>query len=443
MRITIVGTGYVGLVTGTCLAELGHEVTCVDLDDGRIEGLRRGVCPIHEPGLEAMIARNARAGRLDFSTGMSSVAVSEAVFIAVGTPPMPDGSADLRQVLAAADAVGRAMRGPLVVATKSTVPVGTGDRIEQAIRSARPGLAFSVVSNPEFLREGSAVGDFMRPDRVVVGSDGDLRARAVMDAVYAPLGEVPVLHVGRRTAEMVKYASNAFLAVKVAFVNEIADLCEATGADVTEVARGMGLDRRIGAGFLEAGPGYGGSCFPKDTRALAGAGRDNGSPVRIVEAAILSNDRRRRAMAGKVVRAMGGDVRGRTVAVLGLTFKAGTDDMREAPSVGIVSALREAGAVVRVHDPAGMDAARGLLGDVAFADDASAAVSGADCVVLATVWEDYLGLDLGSLAASMRRPVMVDLRNAFDPAAAARAGFSYTGVGRGGTAVTPAFRRAA
>jgi UDPglucose 6-dehydrogenase len=433
MQIAVIGSGYVGLVSGACLADFGHSVTCVDKDARKIAALQRGEIPIFEPGLDDVVVKNAREGRLSFATDVGdAVRKAEAVFIAVGTPSRRgDGHADLSFVYGAAQEIARAIEGYTVVITKSTVPVGTGDEVERIIREARPDADVAVVSNPEFLREGAAIADFKRPDRIVVGSD-DPRAREVMTEVYRPLflNQPPMLFTGRRTSELIKYAANAFLAVKITFINEIADLCEAVGADVQEVARGIGLDNRIGSKFLHAGPGYGGSCFPKDTTALVKTGQDAGVPLRIVETVVAVNDQRKRAMARKVIAACGGSVRGKTVAVLGLTFKPNTDDMREAPSLSIITALRDAGAHIRAFDPVGMDQARTMLDEVVYADDAYACAEGADALVIVTEWDEFRALDLKRIQASMVTPVLVDLRNIYRPSDMAKRGFSYVGVGR-------------
>jgi UDPglucose 6-dehydrogenase len=442
MRITMIGSGYVGLVSGACFADFGHDVTCVDKDARKIDALLAGRMPIFEPGLEQLVASNVAAGRLAFTTDLAKgVAGADAVFIAVGTPSRRgDGHADLSYVYAATEEVARAATGPLVVVTKSTVPVGTGDRVEGILRDARPDIEFAVVSNPEFLREGAAIGDFKRPDRIVIGTE-DARANEVMREIYRPLylNESPILFTGRRTAELTKYAANAFLATKITFINEIADLCEAVGADVKDVSRGIGLDNRIGRKFLHAGPGYGGSCFPKDTLALLKTAEDHEAPVRIVEAVVKVNDARKRAMGRKVIHALGGagangaageDVRGKTVAVLGLTFKPNTDDMRDAPSLAIVQSLVDAGITVRAFDPEGAEMARELMPDITYCHDAYEAATGADAVALVTEWDIFRALDLKRLAGLMTAPVLVDLRNVYDRADAERAGFSYTGIGR-------------
>ena len=433
MRVTVVGTGYVGLVSGTCFSEFGHHVTCVDQDADKIATLREGRIPIFEPGLEALVARNVDAGRLDFATDLAqAVAASDAVFIAVGTPSRRgDGHADLSYVYGAAEEVADHLYGYTVVVTKSTVPVGTGSEIERRIRARRSDAEFDVASNPEFLREGSAIEDFMRPNRVVVGADAE-QARAVMRELYRPLylNETPVMFTSRESAEVIKYASNAFLATKISFINEMADLCEKVGADVQEVARGMGLDQRIGSKFLHAGPGYGGSCFPKDTLALLRTADEAGLPMRIVNAVVDVNDGRKKAMADRVVEACGGSVDGRTVAVLGLTFKPNTDDMRESPSLEIVPALQAAGATVRAFDPEGMAEARKLLPDVVYCEDAYDAMDGANALVLVTEWNQFRALDFSRAKELMADPVLVDLRNIYARGEPEAFGFRYSGIGR-------------
>ncbi len=434
MRVAMIGSGYVGLVSGACFADFGHAVTCIDKDAGRIAALNRGEMPIYEPGLDALVAANVKAGRLTFTSDLKQpVAQADAVFIAVGTPSRRgDGHADLSYVHAAAREAAAALDGFTVVVTKSTVPVGTGDEVERLIREARPDAQFAVVSNPEFLREGAAIRDFKHPDRIVVGTD-DERAKGVMNELYRPLylNQSPILFTGRRTAELTKYAANAFLATKITFINEIADLCEKVGADVQEVARGIGLDNRIGSKFLHAGPGYGGSCFPKDTLALIKTGQDFEAPLRIVEATAAVNEHRKRAMALKVASALGGTARGRTVAVLGLTFKPNTDDMRDAPSIPIITALHDMGATVRATDPVGMGQARAVLPDVTYCDDPYECAEGADALVIVTEWEQFRALDLGRIKASMKAdPVLVDLRNIYRPGDPALHGFRYESVGR-------------
>ena len=433
MRIAMIGSGYVGLVSGACLADFGHEVTCMDRDAGRIAALNAGRMPIYEPGLADLVAENTRQGRLSFGTDLAAaVAGAQAVFIAVGTPSRRgDGFADMTYVREAAREIALALSGFTVVVTKSTVPVGEGDAVERIIGEAAPGSEFAVVSNPEFLREGAAIADFKRPDRIVVGAE-DPRAVAVMNEIYRPLylNQAPILVTGRRTAELTKYAANAFLATKITFINEIADLCEQVGADVQQVARGIGLDNRIGAKFLHAGPGYGGSCFPKDTLALAKTAQDYDVPLRIVETVVAVNEGRKRAMARKVIRACGGSVRGRTIALLGLTFKPDTDDMREAPALAIVAGLQDAGAQVRAYDPEGMEQARPLLSDVTYADDPYACAEGADALVIVTEWNAFRALDLNRLHGLMNAPVLVDLRNIYDPRTATQHGFKYSSIGR-------------
>ncbi|GJD53299.1 UDP-glucose 6-dehydrogenase [Methylobacterium crusticola] len=433
MRVAMVGAGYVGLVSGACFADFGHAVVCVDTDPGKIAALKAGRIPIYEPGLDALVAENVRQERLAFTTDLAAaVAGADAVFIAVGTPSRRgDGFADLSYVYAAARAIADAVTSPTVVVTKSTVPVGTGDEVERIIREARPDAEVAVASNPEFLREGAAIADFKRPDRIVIGAD-DPRAAAVMSELYRPLylNQAPILVTSRRTAELTKYAANAFLATKITFINEIADLCERVGADVQEVARGIGLDNRIGRKFLHAGPGYGGSCFPKDTLALVKTAQDAGSPVRLVETVVAVNDSRKRAMARKVVAACGGSVRGKSVAVLGLTFKPNTDDMREAPSLAIIAGLQDAGARVRAYDPEGMAGAGALLEAVEYASDPYACAEGAHALVLVTEWDAFRALDLPRLRRLMAESVLVDLRNVYRPEDARRHGFTYTSVGR-------------
>jgi UDPglucose 6-dehydrogenase len=435
MRIVMVGTGYVGLVSGVCFSDFGHDVVCVDTNPDKIARLQAGEVPIYEPGLEALLARNAAAGRLRFTTDLAqAMDGAAAVFIAVGTPTRRgDGHADLTYVMAAAAEIAQAMTAPLVVVTKSTVPVGTNRKVAEAIRAANPAADFDVASNPEFLREGAAIDDFMRPDRVVVGVESD-RARAVMGDVYRPLflRDFPIVYTSLESAELIKYAANAFLATKISFINEIAGLCERVGADVKAVARGIGLDGRIGAKFLHAGPGYGGSCFPKDTRALARIGQEVGVPMRITETVIEVNESVKRRMIDKVVEACGGSVNGKLLAVLGVTFKPNTDDMREAPALAIVPALVGAGARVNVVDPQGRREGEALLPGVVWHEDAFAAAAGADAVVILTEWNEFRALDLGRLAGTMATPRLIDLRNIYDPADARARGFAtYVGVGRG------------
>lgn len=433
MKIAMIGSGYVGLVSGACFADFGHEVVCVDKDASKIERLNANVMPIYEPGLGALVKTNVDAGRLTFSTELApSVKGCDAVFIAVGTPSRRgDGHADLSYVYAAAEELAGAIDAKTVVVTKSTVPVGTGDEVERIIGEANPSLEFAVVSNPEFLREGAAIGDFKRPDRIVIGSDVDW-ARDVMRAVYRPLflNESPLLFTSRRSSELIKYAANAFLATKITFINEMADLCEKLGANVQDVSRGIGLDNRIGSKFLHAGPGYGGSCFPKDTLALLKTAQDHDTPVRIVEAVVQANDLRKRAMGRKIVNALGGDARGMKVALLGLTFKPNTDDMRDAPSIAIVQTLLDAGAEVHAHDPEGMEEAAKLLPGVVMAESAYAAARDADAVALVTEWDAYRALDLRKLRAGMKGDALIDLRNIYRAAEVEAAGFAYSSVGR-------------
>jgi UDPglucose 6-dehydrogenase len=433
MRIAMIGTGYVGLVSGACLADFGHIVTCVDNDSGKISALQQGEIPIFEPGLADLVAKNVRERRLSFTTNLSTpVDAAEAIFIAVGTPSRRgDGHADLTYVFQAARDIAAAVDGYKVIATKSTVPVGTGDEVARIIAEARPQLAFSVVSNPEFLREGAAISDFKRPDRIVIGAEDD-RARKLMTDVYRPLylNQAPMLFTDRRTAELIKYAANAFLATKITFINEIADLCERAGADVQDVARGIGLDNRIGAKFLNAGPGFGGSCFPKDTLALMKTGHDFGVPSRIVETVIAVNDQRKRAMARKVIDVCGGNVRGRTIAVLGLTFKPNTDDMRDAPSIAVITALQDAGAKIRAYDPAGMKQAKSLLDNVEYCSDPYACADSADALVILTEWDEFRALDVDRVRAKLKNSILVDLRNIYRPEEMARQAFTYVSVGR-------------
>jgi UDPglucose 6-dehydrogenase len=432
MRIAMIGTGYVGLVSGACFSEFGHDVVCVDKDVEKVAALRAGKIPIYEPGLEDVVAVNVKAGRLSFTASTAeAVHGADAVFIAVGTPSRRgDGHADLTYVYAAAEEIASALDRYAVVVTKSTVPVGTSREVEAIIRKARPDAAFDVASNPEFLREGSAIEDFRRPDRVVVGCDGD-HARQVMREIYRPLylNETPMVFTSRESSELIKYAANAFLATKITFINEMADLCEKVGADVQDVARGMGLDGRIGNKFLHAGPGFGGSCFPKDTLALRKTAQDHAAPTRIVEAVVDVNEARKRAMASKVENAFGG-VKGKTVAVLGLTFKPNTDDMRDAPSLVIVPYLQDKGARIHAFDPEGAHEARKLLSNVKLFEDAYGALDGADGVVILTEWNQFRALDLTRVKALLKRPLMVDLRNIYRPNRMAAAGFSYISVGR-------------
>jgi len=431
MRIAMVGTGYVGLVSGACLSEFGHEVVCIDNDGSKIDALKAGRIPIFEPGLEEVVANNVKAGRLSFANDLAkAVPGADAIFIAVGTPSRRgDGHADLTYVFAAAEEIARGLDGYTVIVTKSTVPVGTGRKVEEILRRSRPDAAFDVASNPEFLREGSAIEDFRRPDRVVVGAETE-RARSVMKEVYRPLylNETPILFTTRETAELIKYAANAFLATKITFINEIADICEKTGADVQDVARGIGLDGRIGSKFLHAGPGFGGSCFPKDTLALLKTSQQAGAPTRIVEAVVSVNEARKAEMAEKIARAVG-DLKGKTIAVLGLTFKPNTDDMRDAPSLVIVPALQAKGARIRAYDPEGATEAKKHL-DVELCKSVYEAIAGTDAVVILTEWNELRALDLQRIKALMKQPLMIDLRNIYRPAQMAAAGFRYVSVGR-------------
>ena len=433
MRIGMIGTGYVGLVSGACFAEFGVNVICVDRDEEKIARLVKGETPIYEPGLNDLVKGNVEAGRLVFTADLKTAIVgADAIFIAVGTPSRRgDGHADLSYVHGAATDIAGHLTGYAVVVTKSTVPVGTSRQVEKIIRTARPDLEFDVVSNPEFLREGSAINDFMRPDRVVLGAETE-RAQKVMRQLYRVLYliETPILYTSLETAELVKYAANTFLATKISFINEIADLCEKVGADVHDVARGIGLDGRIGRKFLHAGPGYGGSCFPKDTLALVKTAQDSGAPLQIAETVVEVNERRKERMADKIISACSGDVKGKIIAILGLTFKPNTDDMRDAPSLAIVPALQEAGALVRAFDPEGMGEAKELLPGVAYCEDAYDAMSGADAAVLLTEWNQFRNLDLERVKTLLSSPIIVDLRNVYSPSDMRAAGFSYTCVGR-------------
>jgi UDPglucose 6-dehydrogenase len=433
MRVAMIGTGYVGLVSGACFSEFGVSVTCVDKDAAKIARLSRGEIPIYEPGLGQVVESNMRANRLDFSTDLgAAVAGADAVFIAVGTPSRRgDGHADLSYVFGAAEEIARALTGYAVVVTKSTVPVGTGRRVAEIIRKTCPEAQFDMVSNPEFLREGSAIQDFMRPDRVVIGAESD-RARDIMRELYRPLYliETPLIFTAIETAELTKYAANSFLATKISFINEIADLCEVLGADVQDVAKGIGLDGRIGRKFLHAGPGYGGSCFPKDCLALVRTAQEAGAPATLVETTVKVNDTRKERMAARVIRACGGSVEGKTIAVLGLTFKPNTDDMRESPSLTIVPALRRAGAAIRAFDPEGMEEARKLLEGVTFCNGAYDAMDGADALVIVTEWNEFRALDLNRARSLLRSPTVIDLRNIYKPADMAEAGFYYFSIGR-------------
>lgn len=433
MRIAMVGAGYVGLVSGTCFSDFGHHVICIDSDEAKIAALNDGQMPIYEPGLADLVASNVREGRLAFGNDMkSAVGSADVVFIAVGTPSRRgDGHADLSYVYAAASEIARALSKFTVVVTKSTVPVGTSDEVERLMREEKPEAEFAMVSNPEFLREGAAVRDFKHPDRIVIGTD-DARARKIITEVYRPLSlnAPPILYTDRRTAELTKYAANSFLATKVAFINEIADLAEKVGANVQEVARGIGLDNRIGSKFLHAGPGFGGSCFPKDTMALIKTGQDNETPLRIVETVVAVNEQRKRAMARKVANAIGGNLRRKSIAVLGVTFKPNTDDMRDAPSIPLITALQDMGADVRVFDPVGMTQAKKVLENVTFCADAYDCAKGAHALVIVTEWEQFRALDLEEMASIMASSVIVDLRNIYSPEEVMRNGFHYCGVGR-------------
>jgi UDPglucose 6-dehydrogenase len=433
MKIVMIGSGYVGLVSGACFADFGHDVTCVDKDASKIDALLAGRMPIFEPGLDHLVATNVTAGRLNFTTDVAAaVSGADAVFIAVGTPSRRgDGHADLSYVYAAAEEVAQALTGFTVIVNKSTVPVGTGDEVERIVRATNAKADFAVVSNPEFLREGAAIDDFKRPDRIVIGGD-DPRAMEVMRQVYRPLylNKSPIAEMSRRGAELTKYAANAFLAVKITFINEIADLCEKVGADVQDIARGIGLDNRIGAKFLHAGPGYGGSCFPKDTLALLKTSQDYDAPQRIVETVVAVNDQRKRAMGRKVIAACSGDVRGKTIAVLGLTFKPNTDDMRDSPAIAVIQTLQDAGAQIRAYDPEGMEQAKLVLSNVSYCTGAYAAMEGADALVIVTEWDVFRALDLPRVRSLLRQPVLVDLRNIYPREAVEEAGFTYRAVGR-------------
>lgn len=435
MKIAMVGAGYVGLVSGACLADFGHEVVCVDKDPSKIDALLKGIMPIYEPGLADLVGSNVKAGRLAFTTNIAeAMDGASAIFIAVGTPSRRgDGHADLTFVYEVAREVGANLKTPATIVTKSTVPVGTGDEVERILRESGTGVQFAVVSNPEFLREGAAIGDFKRPDRIVIGAEDDF-GRQVMSEVYRPLflNKAPILFTSRRSAELIKYAANAFLATKITFINEMADLCEKVGADIQDISRGIGLDNRIGAKFLHAGPGYGGSCFPKDTLALLKTAEDYASPTRIVEAVVKVNDSRKRAMGRKVIEALGGQeaARGKKIAMLGLTFKPNTDDMRDSPSIAIAQTLADAGARISAYDPEGMELARPLLPEVEMAASPYDAIEGADAIVLVTEWDAFRALDLDRIKQIANQPVMVDLRNVYDPAEMRAAGFTYLSVGR-------------
>ena len=435
MKVAMIGTGYVGLVSGACFADLGHKVVCVEIDETKIARLRRGEIPIYEPGLDDIVARNVEAGRLSFTADAAeAVPDCDAVFICVGTPPREDGDADLSWVHAAARGIAGHLSGYTVVVDKSTVPVGTGDEVEAIIREANPEADFDVASNPEFLREGNAIDDFMKPDRIVIGTN-TARARDIMQALYRPLmlAETPVVHTSRATAELTKYAANAFLAMKVTFINEIADICERVGADVQDVSRGIGLDSRIGTKFLQAGAGFGGSCFPKDTLALTGTARKVGRPTQIVEAVMAANAERKRRMAEKVIAACGGNIADKTIGVLGVTFKPNTDDMRDSPALDIVPALQAAGANVRAYDPEGMAEAAKMMDGIKFGQSAYEAMEGADAVAIVTEWNEFRALDLARMKRLLKAPVIVDLRNVYDPKDMRAAGFEYSCVGRGTT----------
>jgi len=433
MHIAVVGSGYVGLVSGACFSDFGHVVSCVDVDAGKIASLNAGKMPIYEPGLAELVATNVRQQRLFFSTDIkTAVREAQAVFIAVGTPSRRgDGHADLSYVYQVARDIAGSLDGFTVVVTKSTVPVGTGDEVERIIKEARPDADIAVVSNPEFLREGAAIEDFKRPDRIVLGIE-DERAEAVMKEVYRPLylNQAPFVFTNRRTSELTKYAANAFLATKITFINEIADLCEQVGANVQDVARGIGLDNRIGKKFLHAGPGYGGSCFPKDTQALIKTAQDYGAPIRIVETVSAVNDQRKRAMARKVLAACDGSVRGKTIAILGLTFKPNTDDMRDSPAISIITALQDNGAIIRAYDPEGEHQARLVLDKIDYAKDPYDCATDADALVIVTEWEQFRALDLPRMTKLLKQPILVDLRNIYDPEEVRRQSFSYTSIGR-------------
>ena len=434
MKITMVGSGYVGLVSGACFADFGHFVTCMDLNTDKIDALNRGELPIYEPGLDDLVAKNVKDGRLVFSSDMAmAIRGADAIFIAVGTPSRRgDGHADLSYVYAAARDIAHLTNGTAIIVTKSTVPVGTGDEVERIMREIRPDLQIAVVSNPEFLREGAAISDFKRPDWIVIGTTDD-NARDVMTEIYRPLylNEPPLLFTDRRTSELIKYAANAFLAVKITYINEMSDLCEQVGANVQELARGIGLDNRIGSKFLHPGPGYGGSCFPKDTQALVKTAQDSGVPLRIIETVVSVNDQRKRGMSRRIVQACDGDVRGKRIAILGLTFKPNTDDMRDAPSIALITALQDQGAHIIAYDPVGMDQAELQLTNVDFAPDAYMCAKNADALVIVTEWDIFRALDLDRIKSALKEPVIVDLRNIYRPSDIRAKGFRYISVGRG------------
>ncbi len=442
MKIAMVGSGYVGLVSGACFADFGHDVVCIDKDQSKIDRLHGGIMPIYEPGLAELVEGNVRAGRLTFTTSLAEgIEGADAVFIAVGTPSRRgDGHADLSFVYAVAKEIGENLSNDAVVVTKSTVPVGTGDEVERIIAECKPAHKFAVVSNPEFLREGAAIGDFKRPDRIVIGAEDEF-GREVMREVYRPLflNEAPMLFVNRRSSELIKYAANAFLATKITFINEMADLCEKVGANVQDVSRGIGMDGRIGTKFLHAGPGYGGSCFPKDTLALLKTAEDYDSPTRIVEAVVKVNESRKRAMGRKVLDALGGAerARGKKVALLGLTFKPNTDDMRDSPAIAVAQTLTDAGVEVHAYDPEGMELAKPLMPEVTMCKDAYEAIEGADAVAIVTEWDAFRALDLNRVKVLARAPVIVDLRNIYRPEEMAAKGFAYTSVGRAETEAPP------
>jgi len=432
MKIAVIGSGYVGLVSGACLSEFGHQVVCIDMDQGKIQRLKNGEIPIYEPGLDDLVERSAAAKRLTFSTEIADIAGAQAIFIAVGTPSRRgDGHADMTYVYGAAKQIAEHMKDYAVIVTKSTVPVGTGRAVAKIVRETNPKAQFDVASNPEFLREGAAINDFMRPDRVVIGTDGE-RAKEIMRQIYRPLFliDTPIVFTRLETAELIKYSANAFLAMKITFINQIADLCEKVGADVHDVARGIGLDGRIGSKFLHPSPGFGGSCFPKDTRALIQTARDAGSPLSLIEATLDFNEARKTQMAERIIAALGGKPEGKTVAVLGLTFKPNTDDMREAASVSILPVLQKRGVTVRAHDPEGMDEAKKQMPDLDYRNDPYEAIDGADALVILTEWNNYRSLDLDRVKSLLKTPVFIDLRNIYRPAEMTAAGFQYSSLGR-------------